>query len=764
MFKKCSILLLFALLPLMAIAQSVGLVLSGGGSKGLAHIGVIKALEEEQIPIDYIGGTSMGAIVGACYAMGLRCDDIINIVKSDDFKYWMSGVIEEEYNYYFKAEYPEPDIFSVGIDLNDSVPKTRLPLSYIPNHLMDFAFMEIFSRASAAAGYDFDSLFVPFLCNSVDISNSREVVFRTGDLTQAVRASMTVPLYFRPIVIDGNIMYDGGIYNNFPVNHVEKQFSPDVIIGSKAAQGNLPPDEFDIMRQIENIVMKPSSYEIKPEKGILLKMPFKNESLLAFDKVDEFVEVGYQITMEKMDSIKMLVKRKAENLEGIDKRREVFKSTWPPLRFNMLEIEGLNSEQESYVERSIWKSDSIIDLDEMKMEYLKLAHDKSIRYLYPKATYNETDSLFSLGLRVIPQTQLEAKFGLFFSTTGLAQTYLGIGYREIAEVSTHIKGSIQFGRLYDGVNLGFRFDYPARTPIFFQGNFNYNGIDYNSYNSSFFFEDLKPPYITEDEINFRFDVGIPYSINGVFKGGLGLGRNKEVYYMTTDFSSEDTSEVSRVNNLSLYAAMERNTLNNKQFATEGVYRLHAIRIGYGTEYYYPGSTSENTQNEKLEYLWLSAKYENTAYVPMGSSFSLGYYINLQATFKPLLSTYFSTLIEVPVLKPNIVTKSLFMENYRAFQFAAFGLMPTYRFSKHLHAKVEAYAFFPVQEILRDSNNEAYLGPYFDTFKTLFDASLTLVTVAGPVSFNVGYITEEEDPWVLQLSFGYLLFNKRSVDE
>ncbi len=764
MFKKCSILLLFALLPLIAMGQSVGLVLSGGGSKGLAHIGVIKALEEEQIPIDFVGGTSMGAIVGACYAMGLTTDEIINIVKSDDFRYWMSGVIEEEYKYYFKAESPAPDIFSLGIDLNDSVSKTRLPLSYIPNHLMDFAFMEIFSRASAAAEYDFDSLFVPFLCNSVDISNNREVVFRTGDLTQAVRASMTVPLYFRPILMDGNIMYDGGIYNNFPVNHVEKEFGPDVIIGSKAAQGNLPPDEFDIMRQIENIVMKPSLYEISPEKGILLDMPFKNESLLAFDKLDEFVEVGYRITMEKMDSIKMLVKRKAENSEAIGKRREIFKATWPPLRFNDLEIEGLNSAQESYVERSIRKSDSIIDLDEMKVEYLKLAHDQSLRYLYPKATYKETDSLFTLGLRVIPQTRLEAKFGLFFSTTGLAQTYLGVSYREISEVSTHLKGSIQFGRLYDGVNLGFRFDYPSRIPVYFQGNFNYNGMDYNSYNTSFFFEDLKAPYITEDEINFRFDVGIPYSINGVFKGGVGIGRNKEVYYMTTDFSTDDTSEVSQVNNLSLYAAMERNTLNNKQFATDGVYRLHAIRLGYGNESYYPGSTSENTQNEKLDYLWLSAKYENTGYVPMGNSFSLGYYVNLQATFKPLLSNYFSTLLEVPVFQPNIVTKSLFMENYRAFQFAAFGLMPVYRFSNRLHAKAEAYAFFPLQEILRDVNNEAYLGNFFESVKTLFNVSVNLVTVAGPVSFHVGFISEEEDPWVFQLSFGYLMFNKKSVDE
>ena len=133
----------------------------------MAHIGVIKALEENRIPIDYIGGTSMGAIVGGCYAMGLTTDQIMEIIRSEEFSYWMSGVLKEEQKYYFKDEDPGPDILNVGIDLKDSIPKTRLPLSVIPNHLMDFAFMEIFSRASAAAGYDFDSLFVPFLCNAV---------------------------------------------------------------------------------------------------------------------------------------------------------------------------------------------------------------------------------------------------------------------------------------------------------------------------------------------------------------------------------------------------------------------------------------------------------------------------------------------------------------------------------------------------------------------------------------------------------------------
>ncbi|MEA3477321.1 MAG: patatin-like phospholipase family protein [Bacteroidota bacterium] len=764
MLKKYFITGIFAFLPLMTSGQSVGLVLSGGGSKGLAHIGVIKALEENRIPIDYIGGTSMGAIVGACYAMGLSTDEIIDIIRSDEFKYWISGELEEEYKYYFKAEEPEPNILNVGIELKDTIPKTRLPLSVIPNHLMDFAFMEIFTRASAAAAYDFDSLFIPFLCNAVDISNSKEIVFRKGDLAQAVRASMTVPLYFRPIVMDGNIMYDGGIYNNFPVQHVLEQFNPDVIIGSKAAQGNTPPDEFDILAQIENIVMKPSSYEIDPERGILLDMDFKKESLLAFDKLDEFVEVGYQTTLAKMDSIKLLVQQTAEDTTTLARRREEFNKKLPELQFNEFDIDGLNEHQQYYVERSIRNSDSILNIREMKREYLKLAHDKSLLYIYPQAIYRPEDSLFTMKLRVVPQAPLEARFGLFFATTGLAQTYLGFSYRQISEVSALMKGSVQFGRYYNGANLGFRFDYPAKIPLFFKGNFSYNGFQYNAYNTKFFFEDQNPSYITEDEINFRFDVGTPLRINGIIKSGLGIGRNKEIYYMTKDFSSTDTSEVSTVNKVSLYVACERNTLNNKQFATEGTHRIISARVGYGEESYEPGSTAQVETNEKVNYSWLSARFENSGYLPLKNSFTMGYYFRAQAKFKPFLSNYYSTIIEAPVFQPNMITKGLFMEHYRAYQFVAAGLMPVYNFTKQLHVKLEAYVYFPVQEILRDVNDDAYLGSYFESMLTMFHASLNFVSVAGPISLHFGYIEDEENPWIAQLSFGYLLFNKKSSDE
>jgi NTE family protein len=564
--------------------------------------------------------------------------------------------------------------------------------------------------------------------------------------------------------MDGSIMYDGGIYDNFPVKHMKSQFNPDVLIGSKAAMGNTAPDEFDILGQIENIVMKPASYAIDSGQGILLDHDLKKQSLLAFEKLDEFVEIGYQTTLEKMDSIKMLVHRQAEDSASLNKKRELFVSSFPELRFSQVEIEGLNEMQQSYVKRSIRRSDRILDIKEMKTEYLKLAGDQSFAYLHPEAMYNPLDSLFTMKLRVIPQTPLEVRFGLFFATTGMAQTYLGVSYRQISEINTHLKGSLQFGRFYNGANVGVRFDYPSRIPVFMLLNFNYNGYNYNTFSSNFFFEDLNAPYITEDEINFRFDVGIPYKINGIIKGGVGIGRNREVYYMTENFSSTDTSEISNVNLLSAYLASVRNTLNDKQFPTEGTRRTHSLRVGYGQENYIPGSANEIQQNERMNYTWFSARFENTGYIPLGGSFSLGYHIQAELTFKPLLSNYFSTMIEATAFQPNLVTKGLFMQHYRANQFIALGLMPVYSFKKQIHAKLEAYAFFPVQEILVDQDNEAYLGGYFKTMKPMINATLNLVTVAGPISLNLGYIAEEQNPWLIQLSFGYLLFNKKSADE
>ena len=203
--KRIWLLLLVSLYVWVHVpAQTVGLVLSGGGAKGIAHIGIIKALEENNVPIDYVAGTSMGAIVGAWYAMGYTPDDMLNLILSDDFNLWSRGIFDERYVYYFKKPDPTPEIVTFNVALQDS---TKFEPHFLPNSLinpfpMNYAFMSLFAPYSAQCDGNFDNLFVPFRAVASDVYHKRELVLRDGDLGDAVRASMSFPFVFKPIEID----------------------------------------------------------------------------------------------------------------------------------------------------------------------------------------------------------------------------------------------------------------------------------------------------------------------------------------------------------------------------------------------------------------------------------------------------------------------------------------------------------------------------------------------------------------------------------
>ncbi|MFM7903260.1 MAG: patatin-like phospholipase family protein, partial [Bacteroidota bacterium] len=178
-----------------SMSQKTGLVLSGGGVRGMAHIGVLKALEENNIKIDCITGTSAGAIIGAYYAAGLSPVEIERIVLSDQFRDWVTGKIGEDLDYYFNKQEPDASWITVKFSL-DSTLKARLPISVVKSARTDFMLMETMSQAIARANYDFDSLFIPFRCVASDIKSRAPKVFSKGDLPLAVRASMAYPLYF----------------------------------------------------------------------------------------------------------------------------------------------------------------------------------------------------------------------------------------------------------------------------------------------------------------------------------------------------------------------------------------------------------------------------------------------------------------------------------------------------------------------------------------------------------------------------------------
>lgn len=213
------------------LRKSVGLVLSGGGAKGIAHAGVLQALEENGVPIDYIAGTSMGAIVGGLYASGYSPREILDVMLSKEFSSRSTGKIDPALTYYYLKPETTPAVVKFNIGKDSSASKSLLPSSFINPIPMNFGFVEMFTPHTAVCEGNFDNLFVPFRCVTSDIYSKKKVVLSDGDLGEAIRMSMTFPVAFKPIEKDGVPMFDGGIYDNFPVGVMKDNFAPDVIIG-----------------------------------------------------------------------------------------------------------------------------------------------------------------------------------------------------------------------------------------------------------------------------------------------------------------------------------------------------------------------------------------------------------------------------------------------------------------------------------------------------------------------------------------------------
>jgi len=219
------LLVVFLVLDVQAQRKKVGLVLSGGGAKGVAHIGVLKVLEEAGIPIDYIAGTSMGSIVGALYAIGYDAHVMDSLVRAQD---WMFLLSDKVYRYnlpFSEKEETEKYLVSVPIKNNRGL---KIPSGFISGQNIYNLFSDL------TIGYhdslNFKKLPIPFACVASNLVDGEEVIQDCGVLPLAMRASMAIPGVFAPVKRDGMVLVDGGISNNFPVD-IAKAMGADIIIG-----------------------------------------------------------------------------------------------------------------------------------------------------------------------------------------------------------------------------------------------------------------------------------------------------------------------------------------------------------------------------------------------------------------------------------------------------------------------------------------------------------------------------------------------------
>ena len=207
---KKHILLIFCFcfsLTCLAQRKKVGLVLSGGGAKGLAHVGVLKVLEENKIPIDYVVGTSMGGVVGGMYAAGYNADEIEQIVINPDFQEWAFGKVGAKHRFLHPHDQENASFFAFQIQV-DSNFNTTFQSNIINDAPLNFALAQYIHIPIKEAGYDFDKLDIPFRCVAADIFTQETVMLKSGNMSDAMRATMAVPLVFRPIKINDKYMFD----------------------------------------------------------------------------------------------------------------------------------------------------------------------------------------------------------------------------------------------------------------------------------------------------------------------------------------------------------------------------------------------------------------------------------------------------------------------------------------------------------------------------------------------------------------------------
>ncbi len=363
-------------------SQAVGLVLSGGGAGGTAHIGVLKALEENNIPIDYITGSSVGAFIGSMYCLGYTPQQMEQFVISNEFKNQAYGNIEPKYVYYFKKKEDNASWITFKFALDSSL-ETTIPTNLVSPVAIDFALMEQTASGIAGANYNFDSLLVPFRCLASDVEKKESVIFRNGDLGEAVRASMSYPFYLKPITVNGCLLFDGGIYNNFPSNVMYDEFYPDVIIGSNVSSNAPPPNEENILSQIKSMLLSKTNFDAVCQNGIIIE-PKANIGTFDFSSPKMLIDSGYAATMRAMPLIKERVNRIILPSE-LKQKRERFLKKQKQLMFDKIYIEGLKKSQSKYVRRLLSQKDKVLAMKKFKPTYFRLAADEKIKTIFPKA-------------------------------------------------------------------------------------------------------------------------------------------------------------------------------------------------------------------------------------------------------------------------------------------------------------------------------------------------------------------------------------------
>lgn len=736
--------------------QSVGLVLSGGGAKGIAHIGVIKALEDNNIPIDYITGTSMGAIVGGLYASGYSPEEMLKLIASKGFTMWSKGKIDPDYTYYYSTRRDTPSFLTVNLGMDSSQITSVLPVSLINPIPMNYAFIEIFSPYTIQSEADFNKLFVPYRCVTSDVYAKHKVVLGRGSLSDAVRMSMSFPMIFEPIQINGVPMYDGGIYDNYPVDVMVEEFKPDAIIGVNVGSEKGKPDTRNILDQLEDMIMQPDNYPFPTDKGVNIRIDLDEFGLLAFDKYQEIYDIGYKRGLEMIDSIKMKVSARVDK-KTVEQARADFKAATPEVKISSVNVSGGTPTENAYLKSFFdHRRGTSLNLIEGRNAYYRAISSGQLQNFVPTPRYNVRTHTIDLDFTAVTKNPYHVGVGGYISTSTNSMLFFNAGYDNLNYKSITADLNAWVGQSYLAAEAEFGLNFNSLHPSGFKVRGVISRLNYHE-TEKYFYQIHEPDFVRKSESYVRAFYSIAPSLRTEFSAGLGYGHLTDKYYNDFEDCSSSSKRDTGVFNLAeIYATWVKNTYDSHVLPTSGL-DLTVTATGVAGKYHYyadEGSLSSNVR-------WLQANVSATNYFTLGKKFSLGLNGRALLSTRKLLPTYEASIVAAEAFRPTSSSYNYFNPNLSANSFLTAGIIPVWKISGSFQLRGQAHCFLPVRAIVYDAAKAgpAY-GDWFANPQFFGEIEAAVSLPFGTISAYGNYTTAHHNNWNFGISIGAFLLAPR----
>ena len=690
---------------------SVGLVLSGGGAKGIAHIGAIKRLEEAGVRIDYITGTSMGSLVGALYAIGYSSAQLTDLAKSSNWNQLFTEKPSRLFISNYERTFDNRTIASFPI----SERGVDLPFGIISGQNI-YSFLSKYTWPVHGT-QSFNHFPIPFATVATELSTGDPKTFTSGYLPDAIRASISIPSLMRPHVINGTAYIDGGLSNNLPVVQA-KEMGADFIIAVNVASPVMPADSLNTFAEVLNQVVNYRINEkIEPqiEKSDIYINPEKANSfeILDFDKVDEFIKIGYNETEKYIKQIKELVARQTVSpnvRHGIGE--------FGSLPLNRVVIQGNDVISDDFILSELQLSQGFLLTPDFIEEKISQLYSTQLFELITHRILPDEDYYYNLHIHVVENTTDVFRAGLRYETQTNASILLASEFRNFPFNGTTSRFDLRLG---DEIR--------AQADLLLYGKLGsriglLTSLLYESENVEQFKSSNRDARFKNNLTRIELSAGNYLSSNLLFAGGI---RRDFIYQ--DDVINKSLIKSSSSNHQSYFLKFVSDQFHRKAYPTSGT---RAILNGT-----YSGDLSLST----LDYSSLGGLFEY--YVP----------ISPQVSFRNLLFGSYTSGEELPW------TSWISLNRLDpVFGFIRFGGVQRYELNtRNLQMVSAGFQFEPLYH--RFINIDYYAGRFMDEWSFSSDgivhgASLSVgaLTILGPVELILSSSTE--NTFLAELQIGY----------